>query len=65
VGCRFACGLIAALPLGDFKESVGTPEFNPLVAIVTVLILGSVGFLAGFFPARRAARLRVIDCLRS
>jgi len=57
--------LIAALPLGDFKESVGTPEFNPLVAIVTVLILGSVGFLAGFFPARRAARLRVIDCLRS
>ncbi len=56
--------LIAALPLGDFKESVGTPEFNPIVAIVTIIILGSIGFLAGFFPARRAAKLRVIDCLR-
>ncbi len=56
--------LVAAIPMGDFKEAVGTPEFSSLVAIATVLILGSIGFLAGYFPARRAARLNVIDCLR-
>jgi putative ABC transport system permease protein len=56
--------LIAALPIQDFKEAVGTPVFNPVVALVTVLILTTIGFMAGFFPARRAARLRVIDCLR-
>jgi len=56
--------LIAALPMEDFKDAVGTPELNPLVALVTVIILASVGFLAGFFPARRAAKLNVVDCLR-
>jgi putative ABC transport system permease protein len=56
--------LIAAIPMGDFKEAVGTPVFNPLVALVTVVILSSIGFLAGYFPARKAAKLIVIDCLR-
>ena len=48
----------------DFKEAVGTPEFNPMVGIITILILSMIGFVAGFFPARRAARLNVIECLR-
>ncbi len=56
--------LIAAIPSQDLKETVGTPELNPLVAFTTVLILSSIGFLAGYFPARRAAKLHVIDCLR-
>jgi len=53
-----------AIPMGEFKEAVGAPVFNPLVAVVTIIILGSIGFLAGFFPARKAAKLNVIDCLR-
>jgi putative ABC transport system permease protein len=56
--------LIAAIPSQDLKETVGIPELNPLVAFTTVLILSSIGFLAGYFPARRAAKLHVIDCLR-
>jgi putative ABC transport system permease protein len=56
--------LLNTIPLGDFKEAVGAPIFNPFVAIITVIILSSIGFLAGFFPARRASRLIVIDCLR-
>ena len=56
--------LIAAIPVQEFREAVGVPVFDPWVAIITVLILGMVGFLAGFFPARRAAKLNVIDCLR-
>jgi len=67
IGFLLAIGLIGvinALPMQEFKDAVGVPEFNPMVAILTILILGSIGFLAGFFPARRAARLNVIDCLR-
>jgi putative ABC transport system permease protein len=56
--------LISAIPSESLREAVGLPELNPLVALVTVIILASIGFLAGFFPARRAAKLNVIDCLR-
>jgi putative ABC transport system permease protein len=67
VGFLLAVGLIqllAALPIEDFKETVGTPEFNPFVALITIVVLSTIGFLAGFFPARRAAKLNVVDCLR-
>ncbi len=67
IGFLLAVGLIqliAALPMEGFKEAVGTPELNPMVALVTVLVLGSIGFLAGYFPARRASKLEIIDCLR-
>lgn len=67
IGFLLALGLInllASLPMESFKEAVGAPVFNPMVAVVTIIILGTIGFLAGFFPARRAARLQVVDCLR-
>jgi putative ABC transport system permease protein len=56
--------LLSALPMGDFKEAVGIPVFNPMVAVITIIILGTIGFLAGFFPARRAAKLDPVECLR-
>jgi len=56
--------LIAAIPVPEFREAVGVPVFDPWVALITIIILGTIGFLAGFFPARRAAKLNVIDCLR-
>jgi len=67
IGFLLAAGLIlsiSALPIEGFKEAVGTPVLNLNVALITILILGSIGFLAGFFPARRASRLEVVDCLR-
>jgi putative ABC transport system permease protein len=57
-------GLMAALPMKDVKDAVGTPELSMTVTLVTIFILGSIGFLAGFFPARKASRLDVVDCLR-
>ncbi len=56
--------LISAIPSPEFKEAVGTPELDLFVALATVLILAAIGFTAGYFPARRAANLNVIDCLR-
>jgi putative ABC transport system permease protein len=67
IGFLLAVGLIsliAAIPSDVLKEAVGIPELNLSVALITMMILASIGFLAGFFPARRAAKLIVIDCLR-
>jgi putative ABC transport system permease protein len=67
IGFLLAVGLIeliAAIPSVELREAVGLPELNLIVALSTMLILGLIGFLAGFFPARRAAKLHVIDCLR-
>jgi ABC-type lipoprotein release transport system permease subunit len=35
------------------------------VAVATAAVLGLVGIAAGFFPARRAANLNVVECLRA
>ncbi|OQX94896.1 hypothetical protein B6I21_08275 [candidate division KSB1 bacterium 4572_119] len=53
--------LVSMLPIDEF---VGTPTLSPWVALIAISILGAIGFLAGFFPARKAANLDVIDCLR-
>ena len=53
--------LISMLPIEDY---VGYPELSLTVAMVTITILAVIGFLAGFFPARRAARLQVVDSIR-
>lgn len=38
-------------------QQIGTPSLSPLVMIITVSVLGSIALLAGYFPARRAARI--------
>src|SRR5258707_1848533 len=57
--------IIAALPLKDQAfEFLGRPTFSPAIAAATSLILGTVGTLAGYFPARRAARVNPAESLR-
>ncbi len=56
---------IAALPLkGDAFEMLGRPTFSPAIAAATSLILGAIGTLAGYFPARRAASVNPAESLR-
>jgi putative ABC transport system permease protein len=57
--------VIAALPLKDQAfEFLGRPTFSPAIAAATSLILGTVGMLAGYFPARRAASVNPAESLR-
>jgi len=52
---------ISALPIESF---VGKPSVSWWVALSALAVLAAIGFIAGFFPARKAANLNVIDCLR-
>jgi putative ABC transport system permease protein len=57
--------VIAALPLeGEAFEFLGRPTFSPAIAIATSAVLGTIGTLAGYFPARRAASVNPAVSLR-
>jgi putative ABC transport system permease protein len=57
--------VIASLPLkGEAFDLLGRPTFSPAIAAATSLILGLVGLLAGFFPAKRAASVNPAESLR-
>ncbi len=65
LGFLIAYGIITALQYLPIKEFVGTPELSPEVALTTVIILSFIGLAAGLMPARRAANLDVVECLRT
>jgi putative ABC transport system permease protein len=65
IGFGIAYGFIQILQLIPIREFVGTPELSLEVAGIAALVLGLVGVAAGFLPARRAANLNVVDCLRA
>ncbi len=45
-------------------EFMGKPTLSWQIAVVTALILGGIGILAGYFPARRAASVDPAETLR-
>jgi putative ABC transport system permease protein len=66
IGFLIAWGMVAVagkMP-ASAKEALGTPAIDPLVALVSVAIISFIAFLAGYFPARKAANLDPIECLR-
>lgn len=64
VGLAIAWALCAVFPAFGLTEYVGDPAISAQVALVTTAILGAIGFLAGFFPARTAANLEPVEALR-
>jgi putative ABC transport system permease protein len=66
IGGLLAWGIVtvAANMPKDAREALGTPAIDPLVALVSIGIITAVAFLAGWFPARRAANIDPIEALR-
>lgn len=65
IGFTIAAGITRLLGYIPIKEYVGTPEISPEVAVATMVILAAIGLVAGLMPARRAASLNVVECLRT
>ena len=65
IGFIISLVIIRVLGYIPIKDFVGTPELSIEVALATGFVLSAVGLAAGLFPARRAANLNVVDCLRA
>jgi putative ABC transport system permease protein len=65
IGFIIAAVIVRAMQYIPIKDFVGTPELSPEVAIATMAVLAVVALSAGLLPARRAANLNVVDCLRT
>jgi putative ABC transport system permease protein len=64
IGFGVSLGICAAFPKLGFTDFVGVPELSPLVAAITIAILGIIGLLAGWFPAREASRLDPVVAMK-
>jgi putative ABC transport system permease protein len=67
VGFGLSAGVIQAAQAfkgGSFTEFIGLPVLNPMVIVSTVLVLLSIGVVAGMIPARTAASTDPIEALR-
>jgi putative ABC transport system permease protein len=69
LGIMIATLLVAAatfLPVenNEVMSFLGRPTLSPQIGMATSAILGMIGLLAGYFPARRAARVDPAATLR-
>jgi putative ABC transport system permease protein len=64
IGFLVGWGIVSAMQLVPVKDYIGTPEISLPVVLSTVSILAIIGLSAGMMPAKRAANLDVVECLR-
>jgi len=64
IGMAITYGICAAFPALGFTDFVGNPTVSPMVAAVTAGLLGSIGLLAGYFPARDASGLDPVVAMK-
>jgi putative ABC transport system permease protein len=63
-GFALSYGIVWVLSFVPLQDFVGTPTISPLVGVVALSLLAAIAFMAGLFPARKAASLDPVECLR-
>ena len=63
IGLAISFAICSAFPV-NLEEYVGLPTLSPGLAVLTASILGLVGFVAGYFPARDASRLDPVVAMK-
>ena len=61
IGMLMAWGICILVPDNEY---VGKPEFSATLGMMTAAMLGVIGLLAGWFPARDAARLDPVVAMK-
>jgi putative ABC transport system permease protein len=64
LGFAVTLAVLFAFPYLGLDDYVGTPEASPIVVLTTTGLLGLIGFVAGYFPARRASLLDPVVALK-
>jgi putative ABC transport system permease protein len=69
IGTIVATGIVVLLGLlptegNEALEMLGKPTLSPAIGLVSAAVLGCIGLLAGYFPARRAASIDPAETLR-
>ncbi len=64
IGYGIAQIIISVAPMMNIKDYVGTPSLSLQDKLAVVAILGFIGLLASYFPARRAANMNPVQALK-
>jgi putative ABC transport system permease protein len=64
IGLGLTAALCAVFPLFNLTDYVGDPIISPGVGALTAALLGTVGLVAGYFPARSAAALDPVVAMK-
>ena len=64
IGILITMGICAVFPAFNLTDFVGVPRISPFAAAITAGMLGLIGFVSGYFPARTAAGLDPVVAMK-
>ena len=64
IGLAISWGICRSFPALGLNEFLGNPVLSPGLGLLTASVLGLVGLVAGYFPAREASRLDPVVAMK-